>query len=89
MRGTVLYGRYDVRFEECEASKIIKPADAIVRISATYICGSDLWPYRGIQPIAQPTDDGALFHLSAKFRLPAIGLPRPAPVCPASINVPF
>ncbi|HKS73368.1 MAG TPA: zinc-dependent alcohol dehydrogenase family protein, partial [Terriglobales bacterium] len=32
--------------------------DAIIRLSATCICGSDLWPYRGIQPIAQPTPMG-------------------------------
>ena len=55
MRGAVLYGPRDVRFEERETPKIVKPTDAIIRISATCVCGSDLWPYRGIQPIAQPT----------------------------------
>ncbi len=58
MRGTVLYGPRDVRFEERETPKIVKPTDAIIRISATCVCGSDLWPYRGIQPIAQPTPMG-------------------------------
>src|SRR5437870_9587394 len=58
MRGAVLYGPRDVRFEERETPKIVKPADAIIRISATCVCGSDLWPYRGIQPIAQPTPMG-------------------------------
>src|SRR5438128_5338500 len=58
MRGTVLYGPRDVRFEERETLKIVKPTDAIIRISATCVCGSDLWPYRGIQPIAQPTPMG-------------------------------
>jgi len=58
MRGAVLYGPRDVRFEEREVPKIMKPTDAIVRISATCVCGSDLWPYRGIQPIAQPTPMG-------------------------------
>src|SRR6266478_5776720 len=38
--------------------KVIKPTDAIIRISATCVCGSDLWPYRGIQPVAQPTPMG-------------------------------
>ncbi len=47
-----------MRFEERETPKIIKPTDAIIRISATCVCGSDLWPYRGIQPIAQPTPMG-------------------------------
>ena len=58
MRGAVLYGPRDVRFEERETPKIMKPRDAIIRISATCVCGSDLWPYRGIQPIAQPTPMG-------------------------------
>jgi len=58
MRGTVLYGPKDVRFEERETPAIVKPTDAIIRISATCVCGSDLWPYRGIQKIAQPTPMG-------------------------------
>lgn len=48
MKGAVLYGPRDVRFEEREVPKIIKPTDAILRLSATCICGSDLEPYRGI-----------------------------------------
>src|SRR3954466_5613595 len=58
MQGAVLYGPRDVRFEEREIPKITKPTDAVIRLSATCICGSDLWPYRGIQPIAQPTPMG-------------------------------
>jgi len=58
MRGTILYGPRDVRFEEREIPKIINPTDAIIRISATCVCGSDLWPYRGINPVAQPTRMG-------------------------------
>src|SRR5436190_18264921 len=58
MRGAVLYGPRDVRFEEREVPKIIKPTDAIIRISATCVCGSDLWPYRGVNPIPQPTPMG-------------------------------
>ena len=58
MRGTVLYGPRDIRFEDRSDPIITKPTDAIIRISATCICGSDLWPYRGIQPIAQPTPMG-------------------------------
>ena len=42
MRGAVLYGPGDVRFEERDAPTIIKPTDAIIRLSATCICGSDL-----------------------------------------------
>jgi threonine dehydrogenase-like Zn-dependent dehydrogenase len=58
MQGAVLYGPRDVRFEQRETPKISKPTDAIIRLSASCICGSDLWPYRGIQPTAQPTAMG-------------------------------
>src|SRR5882757_1242895 len=58
MRGAVLYGPRDVRFEEREVPKIINPTDAVIRISSACVCGSDLWPYRGIQPIVQPTPMG-------------------------------
>jgi threonine dehydrogenase-like Zn-dependent dehydrogenase len=58
MRGAVLYGPRDVRFEERDIPRIIKPTDAVIRISATGECGSDLWPYRGINPITPPTPMG-------------------------------
>src|SRR5437660_4142125 len=58
MRGAVLYGPRDVRFEERETPKIVEPTDAIIRISATCVCGSDLWPYRGINEVKQPTPMG-------------------------------
>src|SRR3989440_1037441 len=58
MQGAVLYGPRDVRFEERDDPKILKPTDAVIRIAAACVCGSDLWPYRGIQPIAQPTPMG-------------------------------
>jgi threonine dehydrogenase-like Zn-dependent dehydrogenase len=47
-----------VRFEEREIPKIIEPTDAVIRLSATCICGSDLWPYRGIAKVGQPTPMG-------------------------------
>jgi threonine dehydrogenase-like Zn-dependent dehydrogenase len=50
VRGTVLYGPRDVRFEERTAPTIMKPTDAIIRITATYVCGSHLWPLQGHQP---------------------------------------
>jgi threonine dehydrogenase-like Zn-dependent dehydrogenase len=58
MRGTVLYGPGDIRFEDCETPKIIEPTDAVIRMAATCVCGSDLWPYRGLQPINGPTPMG-------------------------------
>jgi len=58
MLGTMLYGPGDIRFEERDAPEILKPTDAIIRISAACVCGSDLWPYRGLQPITEPTPMG-------------------------------
>ena len=58
MRGTVLYGPGDIRFEDRETPKVTEPTDAIIRISLTCVCGSDLWPYRGLNPINQPTPMG-------------------------------
>lgn len=54
MKGTVLYGPRDVRFEDRPEPKIIEPTDAIIRLSATCVCGSDLWPYRGLNKINEP-----------------------------------
>ena len=51
MRGVMMYGPGDVRVEERDAPVIIEPTDAIIRLSATCICGSDLWPYRGAEPL--------------------------------------
>ena len=58
MRGTMLYGPRDIRFEEREAPTIIEPTDAIIRMSLTCVCGSDLWPYRGLDPIEEPMPMG-------------------------------
>ncbi len=58
MRGTILYARGDVRSEQRDDPKIIKPTDAIIRMVATCVCGSDLWDYRGINKITDPTPMG-------------------------------
>jgi threonine dehydrogenase-like Zn-dependent dehydrogenase len=58
MRLTVLYKPGDVRFEESAEPKILKPTDAVIRLSATCVCGSDLWPYRGVQEVPEPTPMG-------------------------------
>src|SRR5258706_15945614 len=58
MKGAVLYGPRDVRFEERDAPTIAASTDAVVRLSATCVCGSDLWPYRGIQATPEPTPMG-------------------------------
>jgi threonine dehydrogenase-like Zn-dependent dehydrogenase len=58
MRGAVLYGPRDIRYVEREDPKIVEPTDVIIRMSATSVCGSDLWPYRGVDASGQPTPMG-------------------------------
>jgi threonine dehydrogenase-like Zn-dependent dehydrogenase len=48
MRGVVMHAPGDVRVEDRADPKIIEPTDAVIRLSAACICGSDLWPYRGV-----------------------------------------
>ena len=47
MRGVILHGRGDVRVVDREDPTILEPTDAIIRVTASCVCGSDLWPFRG------------------------------------------
>jgi threonine dehydrogenase-like Zn-dependent dehydrogenase len=58
MLATVLHGPGDVRFEHVDEPRILEPTDAIIKLAATCICGSDLWPYRGLQPTNGPAAMG-------------------------------
>ncbi|WP_127572036.1 zinc-dependent alcohol dehydrogenase family protein [Georgenia faecalis] len=58
MRGVVMHAPGDVRVEEREDPTILEPTDAVIRLSATCICGSDLWPYRGIEAVTRPSPMG-------------------------------
>lgn len=58
MRATILHSPRDVRGEERDDPRILTPTDAVIRLSATCVCGSDLWPYRGIQAVTEPTPMG-------------------------------
>lgn len=58
MLGTVLYGKNDIRCEEVAEPKILKPTDAIIKLAASCVCGSDLWPYRGLQDMSGPQHMG-------------------------------
>jgi threonine dehydrogenase-like Zn-dependent dehydrogenase len=53
-----MYAPGDVRVEERPEPRILEPTDAILRLSATCICGSDLWPYRGVEEIEPPAPMG-------------------------------
>lgn len=54
MLATILHAPGDVRVEQRDEPRILKPTDAIIRLSATCICGSDLWPFRGANPVTSP-----------------------------------
>ena len=58
MRGVIMYAPGDIRVEQREDPVIEQPTDAIIRVTAACICGSDLWPYRGIEPVNGPTPMG-------------------------------
>jgi threonine dehydrogenase-like Zn-dependent dehydrogenase len=58
MRGVVMYGPGDVRVEDRPEPTILKPTDAVIRLSAACICGSDLWPYWGVEALDGPRPMG-------------------------------
>lgn len=58
MRGVVLHGPGDVRVEDRDRPTIVESTDAVIRLSAACVCGSDLWPYRGIDTFDGPTPMG-------------------------------
>jgi threonine dehydrogenase-like Zn-dependent dehydrogenase len=58
MQGVVMYAPGDVRVEDLEDATIVEPTDAVIRLAATCICGSDLWPYRGIDKLDGPAHMG-------------------------------
>lgn len=53
MRATLLSGPRDIRIVEVDEPRLVEPGDAIVRLTATCVCGSDLWNYRGIRAIGR------------------------------------
>ena len=58
MLSTILHGPGDIRVEDRDRPTIQKPTDAIIRVAVSCVCGSDLWPYRGLQPVDAPTPMG-------------------------------
>ena len=51
MRAVIMHEPSNVTVEEMPMPTILEPTDAIIKLAATCICGSDLWPYRGAQPV--------------------------------------
>jgi threonine dehydrogenase-like Zn-dependent dehydrogenase len=58
MQGAVLHAPGDVRLDTRPDPRIEKPTDAIIKLAATCVCGSDLWPYRGIETVSGPAPMG-------------------------------
>lgn len=58
MLATILHGPGDIRYEDVAEPGILKPTDAVIKLSATCICGSDLWPYRGLETVNAPRPMG-------------------------------
>ena len=58
MRATILHGPGDVRVEDLDKPAIQQPTDAVIKLVAACVCGSDLWPYRGDDDVAEPAAMG-------------------------------
>jgi threonine dehydrogenase-like Zn-dependent dehydrogenase len=58
MRGVMLHAPHDIRVEDRDDPVIEKPTDAIIRLAASCVCGSDLWRYRGVEPVSGPAPMG-------------------------------
>ncbi|MGW3097884.1 zinc-dependent alcohol dehydrogenase family protein [Streptomyces sp. CdTB01] len=54
MRGAMIHAPGDIRLETLDDPKILAPTDAVIRTAVTCVCGSDLWPYRGLEPTDGP-----------------------------------
>src|SRR3954454_14644607 len=50
MRATVMYGAGDVRVESVPDTRLVESTDAVVTVTRAAICGSDLWPYKSMEP---------------------------------------
>ena len=61
MKAAILNAPRDIRVEDVPDPTIVKATDALVRVTAACVCGSDLWPYRGINDVTEPTRIGHEF----------------------------
>ena len=51
MRGVIMHSPGEVRVQDRDDPQIVEPTDAIIKVTAACVCGSDLWPYRGAQDV--------------------------------------
>ncbi len=61
MRATIIHGPGDIRVEDRDYPTLQLPTDVIVKVTASCVCGSDLWPYRGVKPTHKPSAIGHEF----------------------------
>lgn len=61
MRATVIHGTRDIRLEDVPDPTVQLPGDAVVKVVAACVCGSDLWPYRGVREVKKPQRIGHEF----------------------------
>jgi threonine dehydrogenase-like Zn-dependent dehydrogenase len=61
MRATIIHGTRDIRVEDRPEPELRLPGDALVRVTAACVCGSDLWPYRGVREVTEPKPIGHEF----------------------------
>ncbi|MCC9194530.1 zinc-dependent alcohol dehydrogenase family protein [Arthrobacter sp. zg-Y916] len=61
MRATIIHGPGDIRVEDRDYPRVELDSDAVVRVSAACVCGSDLWPYRGVRETREPRAIGHEF----------------------------
>ncbi len=61
MRATIIHGPGDIRVENRDYPTVQLPTDVVVKVTASCVCGSDLWPYRGVKPTRKPTAIGHEF----------------------------
>jgi threonine dehydrogenase-like Zn-dependent dehydrogenase len=78
MQVAVIHGPGDLRVEERADPQIMNPTDAVIRLAASCVCGSDLWDYRGIKAITEPKPMGHEYvgvveQVGAEVRTLAVG----------------
>ncbi|MGH8939116.1 MAG: alcohol dehydrogenase catalytic domain-containing protein, partial [Actinomycetes bacterium] len=61
MRATLIHAARDIRVETVPDPSLHLPTDALVRVGATCVCGSDLWPFRGVSDVKEPPRIGLEF----------------------------
>lgn len=61
MRATIIHGPGDIRVEDRDYPAVQLPTDVVVKVTASCVCGSDLWPYRGVKPTRRPAAIGHEF----------------------------